>query len=81
MPFLKQVFSGNTDQFDQTDIVMLLTPHIVRTHEITESDLRPIYIGSQQNLGVGGPPPLIAAQPEAPAPVASLRRPPPAPDS
>src|SRR6185503_1464614 len=42
-------------------------PHIVRTHEITEADLRPIYIGSQQNLGVGGPPPLIAAQPEAPA--------------
>ena len=66
VPFLKQVFSGNTGQFDQTDIVMLLTPHIVRTHEITEADLRPIYIGSQQNLGVGGPPPLIAAQPEAP---------------
>ena len=39
---------------------MLLTPHIVRTHEITEDDLKPIYIGSQQNLGVGGPPPLIA---------------------
>ena len=39
---------------------MLLTPHIVRTPEITEADLRPIYIGSQQNLGLGGPPPLIA---------------------
>src|SRR5262249_54422719 len=50
-------------------IVMLLTPHIVRTHEITESDLKPIYIGSQQNLGVGGPPPLIAV-PEPPRPEA-----------
>jgi hypothetical protein len=73
VPFLKQVFSSNTSQTDQIDIVMLLTPHIVRTHEITEADLRPIYIGSQQNLGVGGPPPLIAGQPEAPpaqAPVA-----------
>ena len=68
-PILKQLFSSNTGQFDQTDIVMLLTPHIVRTHEINESDLKPIYIGSQQNLGVGGPPPLIAAQPEAPPPV------------
>ena len=46
----------------QTDIVMLLTPHIVRAPEITEADLRPIYIGSQQNLGLGGPPPLIAAR-------------------
>ena len=69
LPILKQLFSNNTTQFDQTDIVMLLTPHIVRTHEINENDLKPIYIGSQQNLGVGGPPPLIAAQPEAPPPV------------
>ena len=66
LPILKQLFSSNSTQFDQTDIVMLLTPHIVRTHEITENDLKPIYIGSQQNLGVGGPPPLIAPQPEAP---------------
>jgi len=69
VPLLKQLFSSNQINIDQTDIVMLLTPHIVRTHEITESDLKPIYIGSQQNLGVGGPPPLIAppeAQPQQP---------------
>ena len=70
VPFLKQFFSANTGQIDQTDIVILITPHIVRTHEITESDLKPIYIGSQQNLGIGGPPPLIAPQQEAP-PVAA----------
>ena len=67
VPGLKQLFSNNKSTVDQTDIVMLLTPHVVRTHEITESDLRPIYIGSQQNLGVGGPPPLIAVpEPQAP---------------
>ncbi|MBI3490488.1 MAG: hypothetical protein HY047_01620 [Acidobacteria bacterium] len=65
VPVLKDLFSGNTRSADQTDIVMLLTPHIVRTHEITEEDLKPIYIGSQQNLGVGGPPPLIAQPPVA----------------
>ena len=63
VPVLKQLFSANDNSIDQTDIVMLLTPHIVRTHEITEDDLKPIYIGSQQNLGVGGPPPLIAPRP------------------
>ena len=74
VPVLKQLFSGNNKTIDQTDIVILLTPHIVRTHEITEDDLKPLYIGSQQNLGVGGgPPPLIApplaeAAPAAPAP-------------
>jgi general secretion pathway protein D len=77
VPILKQLFSANDNSTTTTDIVMLLTPHIVRTHEITESDLSPIYIGSQQNLGIGGPPPLIAPPPgeqgapgaAAPAPV------------
>ena len=40
----------------------------MRTHELTASDLAPIYIGTQQNLGLGGPPPLIAPPPEEPAP-------------
>ena len=75
VPVLKQLFSGNTKNIEQTDIIMLLTPHIVRTHEITEDDLRPLYIGSQQNLGVGGPPPLIAPPllepPAPPAPPAA----------
>ncbi len=74
VPVLKQLFSNNDEQIGQTDIVMLLTPHIVRTSEVTEADLRPIYIGAQQNgggLSLGGPPPLIAApvaeQPAQPA--------------
>jgi general secretion pathway protein D len=71
VPILKQLFSGNNKAIDQTDIVMLLTPHIVRTHEITEDDLKPLYIGSQQNLGVGGPPPLIAPPPVEPPPPAA----------
>jgi len=68
LPFFKQLFSSNTVQNDQVEIVMLLTPHIVRTQELTENDLKPIYIGSQQNLGVGGPPPLISAPPVEPLP-------------
>jgi len=60
VPVLKQLFSNNDEQIAQTDIVMLLTPRIVRAPDITEADLRPIFIGSQQNLGLGGPPPLIA---------------------
>jgi general secretion pathway protein D len=69
VPFLSSIFAGNNVTNTQTEVVMLLTPHIVRTHEITEADLRPIFIGSQQSLGIGGPPPLIAPQqPEAPPP-------------
>src|SRR5207247_1034160 len=60
VPFFKQLFSGNDITSDQTEIIMLLTPHIVRTQELTELDLRPIYIGSQQKLGLGGPSTLLA---------------------
>ncbi len=71
VPFFSSLFASNTVTTEQVEIVMLLTPHIVRTHEITEADLRPIFIGSQQSLGIGGPPPLIAPQqPEAPPPAA-----------
>jgi general secretion pathway protein D len=77
VPFLSSIFSSNNTTSDQVEIVMLLTPHIVRAHEITEADLRPIFIGSQQNLGIGGPPPLIAPQqPEAPPPAAPAAGPP-----
>jgi type II secretory pathway component GspD/PulD (secretin) len=63
MPVLRSLFGQTSDEVNQSDIVMLLTPHIVRTHELNVSDLSSIYIGTQQNVGLGGPPPLIAPPP------------------
>ena len=73
-------FSPRTDTtIEQTDIVMLLTPRIIRTHEYTARDLSPIYVGTNQNFGLTGPPPLIAAPPAepetAPAPGAAAPAP------
>ena len=65
LPIIKQLFSANDDTVMQTDIVMLLTPRIVRAHQLTQQDVSPIHIGTQQNLGVTSPPPLIAPHPEA----------------
>src|SRR5262249_11821604 len=77
VPILKQLFSNNDQTIAQTDIVMLLTPHIVRAPEITETDLNPLYIGTQNSLGIGGPPPLIAPEPLTPG--AGGQPPPPSP--
>jgi general secretion pathway protein D len=60
VPGLRSLFASNDNTLTQTDIVMLLTPHVVRTHQLRQQDVNPIYIGTQQNLGLGGPPPLIA---------------------
>ena len=64
--FAKSLFGSSNDSIEQSDTVMLLTPHVVRTHELTAEDLAPIYIGTQSNISLGGPPPLIAPQPDVP---------------
>ena len=76
LPVLRQIFSSNIDNSAQTDIIMLLTPHIIRGHELTQKDVSPIYIGSVNNLGLGGPPPLIAPPPGADEPPAGQVAPP-----
>ena len=67
VPVLKQLFSNNDETIQQTDIVMLLTPHIIRTPGITANDLQPVYIGTQANIGLGGPPPIISLPGDQPA--------------
>jgi hypothetical protein len=55
----------------------------VRDHELTASDVASIYIGTQANVGLSGPPQLIAPQGEtapqggaAPAPATGIPQPP-----
>ena len=80
VPVLKQLFSNNDQTIGTTDVVMLLTPHIVRAPEITDADLKPLFIGAQTNFAIGGPPPLIAGNDSAAdTPSAQTRPPDPAP--
>ena len=79
IPILNKLFASNDSEVQQTDIIMLLTPRIVRTQELTMQDVSPIFIGTQQNLGLGGPPPLITPiDPDAVAPAAVAPAPAPA---
>ena len=68
LPIVRQLFSNNDQLVRQTDIVMLLTPRIVRTHELRAEDLSPIYIGTQSNMALTGPPVTIGGEPEPPPP-------------
>jgi general secretion pathway protein D len=62
VPGFKQLLSSNDIESQDTDIVMLITPHIVRDHELTPTDVGSIYIGTQTNIGLSGPPQLIQPQ-------------------
>ena len=83
LPIVKQLFSNNDQLVRQTDIVMLLTPRIVRTHDLRAQDLSPIYIGTQSNMALSGPPATIGGdvppppqpQPDAAAPAAPATQP------
>jgi len=71
LPVIKQLLSSNDNTIGQTDIVMLMTPRIVRTHELTQLDVNPIFVGTQQNLGLQGPPPIIIQEVPVPVPAAA----------
>jgi general secretion pathway protein D len=60
VPILRSLLGNSNNTDDSTDLVMLITPHIVRTHELTAEDLQPVYLGTGQNFGVGGAAPLIS---------------------
>ncbi len=47
LPFLGKMFARNRREIRETDIVMTLTPHVVRRPEITADDLRSFQLGSE----------------------------------
>ena len=59
IPIIRSLFGNSDTQVDQTDLVMIITPHIIRGHELKPEDLRPRFIGTGQNIG-GGAPSLIS---------------------
>jgi general secretion pathway protein D len=61
VPVLRDLFTANDHRIETSDIVMLLTPRIVRTQEITAEDLRPINVGTSQNIGMPGSGALFGA--------------------
>ncbi len=75
IPGLKYLFGQRTKQRDQTEIVVMLTPHIVRMPHITAENLQGYYIGTEANtkLRVPGsinPPTLPKTPPAGSAPAA-----------
>ncbi len=74
IPFLKFLFGSEHKQRDQAEVIIMLTPHIVRMPDITEEDVRGVIVGGENNLrlrpdyGVPAPLPLAPA-PRPPAPV------------
>jgi general secretion pathway protein D len=60
LPLIGRIFARNQKETQQTDIILTLTPHIVRVLDINEMDLRPFRLG--RDTGAGAPMDLPAIQ-------------------
>ncbi len=56
IPVIGRIFSDRAVNTTTTDLVLTLTPHIIRIPDVTEEDLAPLYVGTDQNISFAGSP-------------------------
>jgi general secretion pathway protein D len=54
LPLIGALFTNNNTQDRRTDLYLTLTPHIIRSPQITEEDLIPIWVGTENNVSFSG---------------------------
>lgn len=62
IPFIGRLFTKSGKQHRRTDLVLTMTPHIIRIPDITEEDLAPMWVGTGNNLTFRGVSPRIESQ-------------------
>jgi general secretion pathway protein D len=65
LPLVGHLFGHTTKSITQTDIILTLTPHIIRVLDLTEADLRPFRVG-RDSLAPLAELPLPPAEPPKP---------------
>jgi general secretion pathway protein D len=68
IPILRDLFGNRDSSREDSELVMIVTPHIVRGRDLTADDVRPFYVGTGNNLGARTQPQLIAPGTPLPAP-------------
>lgn len=70
IPILNKMLGGQTRRDEEIEILISLTPHILRAPNILEEDVEPLYLGLRNNLRIPGVRPLFGpeVEPEAETP-------------
>jgi general secretion pathway protein D len=58
IPFIRDLFASNDRSLQEKDIIFTITPHILRTPNVTEEDLTPIWIGTEDDVRLKSAPPI-----------------------
>jgi general secretion pathway protein D len=75
LPLVGRIFARNRRETQESDIVLTLTPRIVRVLDLSEEDLRPFRVG--RTTGAGAPVLDLPLQVEPPLPIPPAPAPPP----
>lgn len=67
IPILGPLFSSHTNATDDTEILISITPRLVRAPRVTAADLTPLYLGTQEISKVPSARPPLFGAPEEPA--------------
>jgi general secretion pathway protein D len=62
IPILGRLFTNESKTQLRTDLLLTMTPHIIRIPDITEDDLAPMWVGTTNNLTFRGVSPRIESQ-------------------
>ena len=62
IPILGRLFSKDHSTRHRTDLMLTMTPHIIRMPDITEDDMAPMWVGTQSNLSFRGLSPRLESQ-------------------
>jgi general secretion pathway protein D len=66
IPILGRLFSNKHTEGQRTDVILTMTPHIIRNAQITQEDLAPIWVGTEQNITFRGGSPRVESEVEGP---------------
>ncbi len=66
IPGIGRLFSNTSTESQRTDIVLTLTPHVIRRADITEADLQPIWVGTDANITFRGGSPRVESNSNGP---------------
>ena len=76
IPIIGKLFGDNRRQQDDSEVLISITPRIVRAPKVTEEDLVPLRVGTQEVPRVeGARPGLFGPEPEAPVGTGPARPP------
>jgi general secretion pathway protein D len=66
IPILNKIFNSVDKRKDDTEVLISLTPHLVRAPRLVEADIASLYVGSAEQVRVPSARPPLFGEPEEP---------------